>query len=217
MRALFFPVGELPATVYWRRRLFVVVGLAVGVGVGGYCVNHIAQPPKQATKSVLNTISESDRVAGNTTSDVAAANASTTATGATSQRCTAADVQITVSADRAQYTAGQQAQLVLVVKNISDRVCRIDVGTEAQEMLVRQRNQVVWSSDHCQEKASSSMQTARPGQELTAKLTWPLTTSAPGCTGQKQPLLPGSYELSARVGNFLSKAASFQVAAASGQ
>jgi hypothetical protein len=209
------PVGPEDPSVYWRRRLAVLVAV-VALVVVVYLVLRLTTGGGQS-----NPTGDAGTAGSTSTSTHAAdgpqagAEAETTPTaGATSggvAACDAASLQVTATADATTYASGSQPKVGMRIKNIGPAACTLDAGSAALELKIVSGNDRIWSSDDCQQEASSNVQTVEPGGELASSVVWPLQRSAEGCPSGLSAPKPGTYQLTGRVGEITSEPLAFTI------
>ena len=124
------------------------------------------------------------------------------------------DAAIGVSAEvPAQVRSGATVIVGMVVTNTGTEQCRRDVSGTAQVFTVFGADGTrLWSTADCFPGQGTDVRELAPGQTLKYTVKWSGTTSAPGCTGERAPLAPGSYTLIAQLGALSSPPAAFTVA-----
>ena len=202
------PVGPEPASTYWTRRallalvvLIVLYGLvALLTGAGGTdTVEPEAAPSASATPQALP-----PETAEPTTSPAPSPSVETVA-------CADADLAVTAEAERDSYALGASPTLILTIKNTSDTPCRRDLGQGAAELLVMSGRDRLWSSADCAPGGEPGPVVLAPQKSDVTRLTWSATRSRPGCEGPKTAIEPGTYVVSARVGELRVEGSSFRV------
>lgn len=206
------PVGPEPASTYWTRRaavalvallvLYGVVSLLTGddgsetLGQGGATPTSSAEP--LPSESAAATPSASPGAAATPSAEAAP--------------CADTDIAVTAATERDSYPTGAEPTLVLTVLNTSDRACRRDLGPGAAELLVTSGSDRIWSSDDCSPGGAPGSAVLDPGKSDVTRLTWAGTRSRPGCEGPKSPIEPGTYVVSARIGDLRVEGSAFSVA-----
>lgn len=213
-------VGPLPAAVYWRRRLLVLGALVLVIlGIvyactGGAGAGNQADPGAESTATPTPSGSADATTSPTPTrSPTPSPTASPTPTAFTlpvSQAtgpCTNEEIQLAVSASPPSQTVGVGGTFFLKIKNTSQRTCMRDIGSEPQELQLRQADRIVWSSDDCRDPESSYNfdQQFPPGHEVPFTWQWDgfVTRSGAGevlCGSGVKPDT-GHYELVARLGD----------------
>lgn len=127
--------------------------------------------------------------------------------------CTAHQLQLQATTDKNAYPATGSATLGLTIKNVSTTPCSLDVGSGPVSLVVYSGNDRIWSSDDCQQQATSDIVTLQPGKNgrMASSATWQLTRSTAGCPTGQPKVRAGNYRLDAKVGEFTATAKSFTV------
>jgi hypothetical protein len=209
------PVGDLPAGVYWRRRLLILaVLLAVLGGVGWLGFTLLARGDGASASAAASTGSSRtparvpalDRVvpsvsgiATPTPPQSAAATTTAPAGPAPGGPCTDDMLAVTVSAP-ATAAPGSKPTFELVVQNTSAVPCvrALDKGLQELILLDSAGNRV-WGSNDCFPEASSDTRTLAPGETVSFPVVWSGLTSEPTCTAARTTPAPGNYVLRGRL------------------
>lgn len=195
------PVGPQPSKVYWRRRLFLLLGLLALILV---IVLIIVRPgasngatPKgaaTATHSSAPTASAPPATTIPTTAKAAAAGAP----------CVASKVDVEAITDAATYSADQKPQLSLSLTNTGPKSCVIDAGTATQVYTITSGSEVYWKSTDCQTDPVHTKILLLPGKTVTsAPISWDRTRSDPSTCSASRTAVPAggaSYHLKTSVG-----------------
>lgn len=198
------PVGPLPASTYWRRRLVLLVGLVVLVLLLRSCTGGSPKPAAHRT-----TPSPTATPSATPSASPSAGPSPTHAAGP----LTCPDAALTLSAAPAAPTApaGSTVRFTLTVKNTGAVACRRDLGGGALEVLVYSGNDRIWSSDDCGTDKSVSVQELPAGGSLQSGVSWLGKRSARGCPAGQLVARPGTYTVRARVGTLRSGASVFRL------
>lgn len=194
------PVGPLPASVYWRRRIVLLVGLIALLMVVRSCATGDS-PKRDAGAHPTPTPTASTKPTPRPTRPAA-----TTAGGL----CADSALTLTASADAETYSVGASPKITLTVKNRSTVGCRRDLGTGAVELLVYSGPDRVWSSDDCNDSKAKELVTLAAGASREQALTWSGKRSAPGCGGTRAEVKAGTYRVLARIGTLRVQGAVFR-------
>lgn len=170
-------VGPLPAAVYWRRRVVVLVGLAMIVLVISYAcggprestAGTDTRPTSTVTPTVTSTL---QRPTIPTASPAAAQTAFTLPGSAVTGACTDAEIEVTATAATPQVQRGQPVDVTIRIKNVSGRTCSRDVGADVQELSLGDGTITVWSSDDCNPRKGSDVRSFEPSKEFAFTSTW---------------------------------------------
>ncbi len=210
MGSFLHPVGSLPPSAYWLRRLLVLlvaVLLLVGLwwlygGVGGNSGSASPGPTSSGSSTPSPTGSSPTPTASVTQSPTTTPSATTSkpsATGsATPVACPDSVIKVLAVTGEATYPAGAPAKLSVQVTNTGPVACKRDVGQAALELIVSSGSARVWSSDDCNPGGGHAVVTLRSGQTFATTVSWDRQTSAPGCPSGKPKAAPGHYTLVAR-------------------
>jgi hypothetical protein len=204
------PVGPLPASTYWRRRLVLLVGLVVLVllvrscagGGGGKPVSHGSTPTPGPTATPTPTRSASPRPSPS----------------AAAGPVVCPDGVLTLTAAPATPTApaGTTLRFTLTVKNTGAVACRRDLSGGALEVLVYSGADRIWSSDDCSTDKGHSVQTLPAGGSLESSVSWAGKRSARGCPKDQPVARRGTYTVRARVGTLRSGVSVFRLTGPTG-
>jgi cytoskeletal protein RodZ len=222
------PRKRLPASVYRRRRLVVLLAL-VGIAAAVWLL--IAQPwrgaavenprptpaSSQAAASELPVPAEATSSRTPTPEETADAAPETTPTATpepeetpTAEPCVARDIAVEAVTDQDTYAAGQNPQLSIRLTNNGPSDCTLNVGTSAQAFTIVSGSDVWWRSTDCQTEPSDMVVLLAAGQSVSsaAPLTWDRTRSSVGTCGeaarQNAPGGGASYHLSVEIGGLSS-------------
>ena len=216
VRGVLHPVGRLPAAVYWRRRLTVLVLLVAVLGGGGWLgfvgltgrgldgtPAAVAAPPTQALEGTPALEQVVPSVAAvRTPSPLTAVPTGTTPTAPAPKPggpCTDAMLAVSVRA-AAAVSAAAKPTFDLLVKNVSPVSCVRALDKGLQEILLLDRaGHRIWGSNDCFPEASSDTRTLAPGQVVSFPVVWSGLSSAPGCTAARTRPAPGTYVLRGRL------------------
>lgn len=111
-----------------------------------------------------------------------------------------------------EVKSGTNVIIGMVVTNTGAEACRRDVSGTTQVFTVFGADGTrLWSTADCFPGQGTEVRDLAPGQTLEFTVKWSGTTSAPGCTGDRVPLAPGSYTLIAQLGPVSSPPAAFTV------
>jgi hypothetical protein len=216
------PVGPLPATVYWRRRL-LVLGCAVGVlggggwlgasvlGGGGEDVAPVAAPAgdgPRATPGLEQVMPSLAAVAVPTAAPTSTAPAPTSEAPATSTPagptaggpCSDDMIDVAVRPDPASAAVGSKPTFELVVTNVAQVACVRKVDAALQEViLVDAEGDRVWGSNDCFPETATGERTLQPGESVGFPVQWSGLTSEPGCDAARTNPPAGTYVLRGRL------------------
>lgn len=218
MRRVLHPVGKLPASVYWRRRL-VVLGLLLAVlgGAGWLGIALLDGRNADATagsaaaegspvrvpalERVVPTVSS---VSTPTPPEVLVAEtvpAAPPAPPAPAPGDPCADDMISLEVRTPPTAAvGSKPTFELVVANISAVPCARALDKGLQELvLLDSAGTRIWGSNDCFPEESADTRTLTPGEVVTFPVLWGGLTSEPTCTAARVTPAAGAYVLRGRL------------------
>jgi hypothetical protein len=202
------PLGPLPASTYWRRRVVllasvVLLVLIVSKACGGTPKRESLAGPSPTPRPTATQITV---VAPVTPS--AAAPAPTSAPAL--QNCRDSVLQVTAESDATSYPSGAAPRFTLTVRNIGSAACRRALGPGAVELRVFSGEDRIWSSDDCNDSKDQGVLTLPAGEARATTVSWPGKRTKPGCeSGDKAQ--PGTYRVSARVGDVIRQGSVFRI------
>ncbi|MEO8528338.1 MAG: hypothetical protein ABI435_04610 [Pseudolysinimonas sp.] len=185
MSTLRNPTGPQPSSVYWRRRLVVLLGLVaiiviivlIVVGRGGAA----APTPTPSTNPSNTPVATDDTVA-----------------------CDPSVITVEPVTDATSYAAGTQPQISMTITNHGSAACTFDVGTKAQQYLIVSGSDPIWNSKDCQTDDTVLPYVLQPNKAVpTTAFAWDRTRSSPStCNTSRDPVTAGgaTYRLSVVLG-----------------
>lgn len=185
------PVGPQPPSVYWRRRLLVVLGIVAVIVV----VILIVTRPGSGSGSPGANPSDSANPSDEPTDE---------ATGDPSEACDPSVIVLVPITDAESYPDGQQPMLSMSITNTGVAPCTFDVGTGAQLYSIVSGADPIWNSKDCQSSPTSTPLVLEPGKaQATQPFPWDRTrSSASTCTSERPTVVAGgaTYRLSVELG-----------------
>ena len=236
------PVGNLPAHVYWRRRLFFVVLPVIGIALiawallssgGGHSspsntASTTTKPSSGPTTTTPPPTRDSGSISVGTTAPSTTA-ATTTAvktpvTSAVSSSvaasgkgfCAAQDLTVASGVAHPSFAVNSKPVLYMPVTNVGTTPCKLDVADKHVEWRVYTGDVRVWGSHDCAVQAGSSVVTLVAQQTIRLSITWSGLTSLPGCKGSRLAVQAGTYRLYAYLNGERSAATTFTIKALTG-
>ena len=199
------PVGPLPASTYWRRRvlllvLLVVVVLVLAKACGGDDRESLSGPGKSPSPSAAASVAPSP---------TAAASPKPTPPAAL-QTCRDTVLQVSAESDAESYPSGGAPRFTLTVRNIGSVACRRALGPDAVELRVFSGDDRIWSSDDSNEAKGQGVLTLKPGEAQALTVRWPGKRTKPHCEVGEEAQ-PGTYRVSARVGSIVRQGSVFRM------
>jgi hypothetical protein len=104
--------------------------------------------------------------------------------------------------------------LKLQIQNTSSRTCTRDVGSVAEELMIKHGSTKIWSSDDCSSGVPKphDVRTFHPGDAVSVTIQWSsydITTNS--CKASSTPAPAGSYDLIGRVGTKTGSPKAFEI------
>ncbi|MCW2700547.1 MAG: uncharacterized protein JWQ45_2082 [Blastococcus sp.] len=216
---MWHPVGELPAAVYWRRRL-VVTAVLLGVLAGFSWVGVTllsgrfssdasdtsvgtsgkAAVPAPALERVVPSLTALRTPTPPLPAPVAkSVPAPTAAAPVAGGPCADGILGLVVRAPAA-IDVGSRPTFQLVVQNTSGVPCVRPLHRALQEIvLLDGRGTRLWGSNDCLSGAGPDTRTLLPGVAVSFPLLWDGLTSEPTCSAARVPPAAGAYLLRGRL------------------
>jgi hypothetical protein len=197
------PVGPQPSSVYWRRRLILLLGLVAVIVV---VVLIVVRPgASDGAPAPVNTNTSSPK-ATPVADPTSIPTASTTASG---QACDPSAVRVEAVTDKATYAAGELPQLSVAITNTGTAACKIDAGTAQQVFTITSGSETYWKSTDCQTDKVDAEVLLQPGKTISSQtpITWDRTRSDPSTCQAQRPQVPAggaSYHLTTAIGGITS-------------
>lgn len=202
------PVGPLPAATYWRRRAGVGAGVAVLLLVAGLAWPGGGSGPDRLQARATPSASPSPRP---TAGAGAAAATPTPSTSAGAAACPNEALEVDVTTDVPTYPQGSTAVVTIGIKNTGTTPCLRAVEAGAIDATITSGSDRIWSSSDCPRTAELRAALLQPGQQTAVTVKWPGTRSAAGCPSGLPAPQPGTYRVTARVGDLSVPGPAFQV------
>ncbi len=162
-----------------RRRLValaLLVGLVVGLVLLGQVVVRAVQP----------------LLAGDETAQEGKSAPPTPEAAGPPQDCTAASLELGLTASAAEYEPGRAVQLTVTLRQSGGRPCLVDGSDAGRQVQVYAGDELVWSSADC--GTTERLLLMSTGDEDPSKLVrWDRHRSAEGCAPDQPEVGPGTY------------------------
>lgn len=203
------PVGSLPPTTYWRRRLAVAVIAVALVVLTGFVLfggGKDSDKPVASTHSLSKSAASSPRRTSASSKPPSAAS-----TAASGTKCKLTQLSIAAATGKPSYKVSAQPALYLVVINPAKNPCVQDLGDPQVELTVYTGDVRVWGSHDCQVHPGASMQRLMPKKPVRLEVVWSGQTSQPGCGGTRLQVQAGTYRLYAALAGTKSAPVMFTV------
>jgi cytoskeletal protein RodZ len=211
------PVGNLPATVYWRRRvvllavfvavIFLLVITLHTLGSGGGAVT-AASTTSRSSSTTPSTTSPPPSSVSTTSS---ATTPSPTASGSTVLgACTPAQLKIVAATDKPTYNVGDQPVVAMQVTNTGPTPCTEALGDAQIEFRVYNGAARVWGSHDCKIDPTPDVETLAVNSTVAKTVAWSGYSSETNC-GTRQKVGAGTYTLYAYLNGTQGTTAQFSI------
>ena len=208
MSTLRSPVGPQPPSVYWRRRLLVLLGLiAVIVVIVLLIIPRPSTPSGDKTPDPSGT--PSSEPSGSPTPTF------TSAAGGTA--CNPAQITIMAVTDSNSYASGVKPSISMKITNAGSAPCTLDVNPATQEYLITSGNDRIWSSKDCQAEGVATPVVFEPGvTQQTEPIVWDRTRSSTTTCNTTRPAAVANsdgptYRLEVKLGTIESEQVAFRL------
>jgi len=198
------PVGPLPAQTYWLRRAGVLLAVLAVLYAATIALRGDGQDTLAAEEPTAAPTATASRAAEPTTEPSPSPTPEP-------QPCPDDALEVSATSDADSYPVGATAALALTVRNTGLVPCRRALGQGSVELIVTSGEDRVWSSDDCAPGGDAGEVVLEPGAEQSARATWPTVRSAPDCPPGQPQAEPGTYRVTARVGELQVPGGVFQV------
>ena len=218
-RQMLHPVGTLPASVYWRRRILLLVA-ALLAGLSVYAIFFRGggnQAPKAGSEfsSPGGSSSQPQTTAGSDSADASSSSAASSASSsrpASAKTCLPSQLTVSAATDAASYPAGAKPKVAIVVTNRGPAPCVQDLADRQIELRVYNGSARVWGSHDCQIQPGTSLATLPVGQQTRRVVEWSGLSSRPGCAGVRTRVGAGTYTLYAYLAGHAGTTSRFSLA-----
>jgi hypothetical protein len=200
--------GRLPERVYWFRRAFVLIGLALVIALLMWLVSLLGGGPKTAAPSITRTTAPADSgtpsapdslqatglPAPAETPSATATVQPTTAlqtTGPPAAQCDPGLLSLSITGP-GQVKVGATAAITVTVTNSDSTTCSFTFDNRFTLKIVSGADEI-WSTADCAQWAPSGTQTLAPGAAATWQATWDRHRSQATCKLVPTALKAGTY------------------------
>ena len=220
------PVGPESEQTYWQRRALVALAVLVPILLlasllGGGEQDRL-EPRADATASPsplpgltpLPTPSVDPSASADPSASPSASldpSASPDPSASAGPACADEALELAPAATESSYALGASPQLELTVTNTGSTPCSRDLGQAAVEIIVFSGEDRIWSSDDCAPGGGADVVTLQPGASEVSRVTWSGARSLPGCAGDEERALAGTYRVTGRVGELRAEGEPFQL------
>ena len=188
------PVGPQPASVYWRRRIVVGLGLIAVIAI---ILLIIFQPGR------------GEEPAAGPSPSAEPDSTPTSSPAVTVEECDPLDISLEPVTDKNSYAAGEFPQLSLRVTNEGASACSINLGSTQQEFRITSGSDEIWSSRDCQVDPVDAVRELDAGETLTSPpIEWDRTRSSTTTCDDSRPQVTAggaSYHLRVYLGDLESE------------
>ncbi|MCU1659584.1 MAG: hypothetical protein JWO57_4240 [Pseudonocardiales bacterium] len=224
------PVGSLPPSVYWRRRLTLLGALVVLVVLTAWVLRPNSNKNNAAAGAGHSSSSSSNAALSTssapTTSHPAtthsASSSTTTPSASTTQKgsathaaapgpCKTSQLKVAAVAGKASYHVGDQPVVMLQVTNAGAAPCVQDLADRQVELRVYNGESRVWGSHDCEVQSGTAARTLAVGQPVRVSIVWSGLSSQANCAGTRQRVGAGTYTLYALLSGRAGAAAQFSI------
>lgn len=183
MDGLRHPVGTEPSEVYWKRRLAVVIAVAVVALMIWLVISSLGAPSPTTPSSPATTVSTSPTP-------------NPTSVEALNRPCTSADVALGIGANPTVVPAPGKPSFDVTIEQIGTSPCKLDTAADGTELLIVSGSDRIFSSTDCPDDTTFELQALllQPGAQEGLTLTWDRTRSAAGCKAVSATPRPGTYK-----------------------
>jgi hypothetical protein len=212
---------------YWRRRFVVLAAGLTGLFVVAWVISAAlrAGPPPPHRSVVTReaaargaTPGSTHRAAAPSRSAAAPGTPAASAPPASSRHpaikpafCARPAIVLSLTATQTRFTAGQAPTFSVGVVSTQRAACSFNVGPAHLAVVIREGTARIWGSSDCTRGNGDLITALTRGVPTIVTITWPLRTSAGGCSGPVQQAPPGSYSAYAVDGQLISAAVPFRV------
>ena len=180
------PIGSLPPTVYWRRRL-LFIGAVLLVALTVY-VLFVAKDDKKKPASHQSSSHRSSAPSSPHPSTPSAV------------PCVPSVLSVAAQTSAKTFKVGDQPELEIRITNVGETPCVANLSDSQIELLVYNGESRVWGSHDCKVQPGDNPTTLAPRQAARRSIRWTGLSSQPHCAGGRQRVGAGNYTLRARLG-----------------
>lgn len=205
------PLGPLPASTYWRRRLALLAVLVLLLLLAlKACGGSDPKPQSLAGPSPSPSAIVKASLKPAAQPSASPAQPSPSPSPAAPKPCSDSVLQVTTVADAASYNSGAAPRFTLTVRNTGTVACTRALGPDAVELRVLSGEDRIWSSDDCNDAKGQGVLTLPAGQGRATIVQWPGKRTKPGCQ-IGAVAQPGTYRVIARVGDLVRQGSVFTI------
>lgn len=197
MDGLKHPVGEQPANIYWRRRVFVIVAIVVFALFLWWAISALSSgsPGTAPTSSPESTVTNSPTVSADP-----------------GRPCTGDDYTVATTVP-VEVSASEKVAFTVTVTSTSDSPCKLD-PTADSKLAVRSGNDAWFDSADCPADFAlfdSEAFIIEPAKTRDLTTTWNYGRDDKGCVAELQKAKAGTYKATVTVAGVKADEATFAV------
>jgi hypothetical protein len=226
---MFRPVGELPPSVYWRRRFaFLASVIAIVVLIvltfrvltsngsstptaAGGSTTRTPTPSTSTSNSSSHPSSPARRPSHSATAGSSTPASSSGSSSAAPKKCTASQLSLAAASNKPSYAVGDEPVLSIVVKNASTQPCVQDLADPQIVLRVYNGESRVWGSHDCKIEPGKNDQMLMAGASVRVSIVWLGLSSQPNNCNNRQRAGAGTYTLYASLSGREGTAAQFTI------
>jgi hypothetical protein len=210
MSSLLRPVGHLPASVYWVRRVLVLVVLAALVFVlfrvfGGddeapanTAATGTDQSPAPGTSSPSTSVTPSGTASTSisTASDPSRSPSPGQSEPAEDAKCGGKDVRISVAPSSRAIVPGGILNLTVRLSAVRGE-CTATIDPTKLILTISSGKDRIWTTSHCRQSIPQATLILAEGKDSISTVPWDGRRSGPGCPPGRPAAKPGTYVVQA--------------------
>jgi len=199
MDGLKHPVGDQPANIYWRRRLFVIVAIVVLALFLWWAISALSSNSKTPGAAPTNT-------------STSTASPSPTVNADPSRTCTDADVTVVSGPENASFAGNKVPTFTITVTSIADTPCVVDPAT-ASKIVITSGEDTWFDSSKCNgyEVFDAEKFVIEPQGTKELSTTWNKGRDDKGCSADQQAGTKGYYWFKATLQGIAADKLQFQL------
>jgi hypothetical protein len=225
---MFRPVGDLPPSIYWRRRLALAAAVILVLLLAILTARVLSSGSSAPTASGSSGNRTSPTHGGSSTSpshhpsrtkshspsssthqSISTSPKSSRTSSAPPGRCTASELDLSAASDHPSYTVGDSPVLSIVVKNVSANPCVQDLADPQVVLRVYNGESRVWGSHDCKIQPGTDDRTLMAGAAVRVSIVWSGLSSQPNNCANRQRAGAGTYTLYGSLSGREGRAAQF--------
>jgi hypothetical protein len=195
------PIGSLPTSVYWRRRLLIAAAVLLAA----------------LTVYVVFMSGDNKKTSGGPTGGAPSTHAPSSTsptpvgTSVAPVSCVPSVLKVAAVTQAGGYRVGQRPELAIEVTNTGTAPCIANLSDSQIELIVFNGASRVWGSHDCQVEPGTSPVTLLARKPVRRSIQWTGLSSQPECVGSRQRVGAGVYTLRVHLGKMESADAKFTI------